>query len=68
MTATEYRVALAALNLSQVRAAALLGVDPRTSRKWALGQYPVPRMAALVLRLMMDKGVSADEANEIACG
>ena len=66
MTPDQYRAALAALALSQVRAAALFGVDARTSRRWALGEKPVPRMVALVLRLMLRHGVTADEANKMA--
>lgn len=66
MTPAEYRDALAALALSQVRAAALFGVDARTSRRWALGEAAVPRMVALALRLMLRHGVNADEANNLA--
>lgn len=65
MTPAEYRDALAALSLSQVRAASLFGVDARTSRRWALGEAAVPRMVALVLRLMLRHGVTADEAMKL---
>lgn len=66
MTPTDYREAIAALALSQVRAAALFGVDARTSRRWALGEAAVPRMVALILRLMLRRGVTAAEAAELA--
>ena len=66
MTPAEYRDALAALSLSQVRAASLFGVDARTSRRWALGEAAVPRMVALVLRLMLRHGVSVEQANKLA--
>lgn len=66
MTPTEYRDALAALSLSQVRAASLFGVDARTSRRWALGEAAVPRMVALALRLMLRHGVTPEEANKLA--
>ncbi len=62
MTPTEYRDTIAALGLSQVKAARLLGVGERTSRRWALGEQPVPRAAALALRLMVDQGITAEEA------
>ena len=65
MTHAEYRDALAALSLSQVRAASLFGVDARTSRRWALGEKPVPRVVALVLRLMLRHGVSVEDANKL---
>ena len=46
MTADQYRDAIARLNLTQGAAAKLLGVDPRTSRKWALDEAPVPGSVA----------------------
>lgn len=42
MTPTEFRAALARLNLSQAAAARVLGVDARTARRWALGERDVP--------------------------
>ena len=38
MTADEYRAAIETLGLSQIAAAKLLGVDARTSRRWACGE------------------------------
>ena len=62
MTPTEYREAIKSLGLSQVGASRLFGVDPRTSRRWAIGELPVPRAVALCLILMMAHGVSAADA------
>jgi DNA-binding transcriptional regulator YiaG len=64
MNGREYRAALKALGLSQVAAARLLAVDERTSRRWALGEGKdkVDETAARLLRLMIAKGVSAEEA------
>ena len=42
MDANAYRAQLARLDLSQGGAARLVGVDARTSRRWALGEVPVP--------------------------
>lgn len=53
MTPDEYRAAIAALGWSQVEAGARLGVDPRTSRRWALGERDVPFGTALALRLLV---------------
>lgn len=53
MTSTQYRSAIEGLKLSQVRAAAFLGVSPRTSQGYALGEYPVPEAIAKLLRLMV---------------
>lgn len=66
MTAPEYRAAIKALDLSQVGAARLFGVDPRTSRRWALGEVAVPRTVALCLRLMVSYDVTPAEAQVLA--
>jgi hypothetical protein len=61
MTPTQYREAIARLGLSQVAAGAFLGVAPRTSRAWALGERPVPQAVAMLLRLLMlTKGMGFD--------
>ena len=51
MTSDEYRSIIAALGWSQVEAGARLGVDARTSRRWA-ADGPPPT-AALALRLLL---------------
>jgi hypothetical protein len=66
MTSTQYQAALDGLGLSQVGAARLLGVDPRTSRRWALGEATVPPAVALALRLMVAHGTGLDEAEKLA--
>ena len=53
MTSNQYRKALEQLELSQHRAAEFLGVSPRTSQGYALGEYPVPQSIAMLLRLMI---------------
>jgi hypothetical protein len=53
MTPAEYRTAIAALGLSQVKAAKLFGAGPRTSRRWALGESPIPRSVEIALLLML---------------
>lgn len=49
VTADEYRAAIERLGLSQVRAGALLGVDPRTSRRYAAGDFAIPASVELAL-------------------
>jgi hypothetical protein len=61
MTANQYRSAIEKLGLSQVRAAAFLGVSPRTSQGYALGEYPVPEAIAKLLRLMVRLNLNPDE-------
>lgn len=53
MSPNQYREAIAALDLSQVAAGNLLTDNPRTSRRWASGESPVPKPVALLLRLMI---------------
>jgi DNA-binding transcriptional regulator YiaG len=49
MTRSQYRAALERLALTQTEAAKILGVDPRTSRKWANGERPVDKTAGRFL-------------------
>jgi hypothetical protein len=55
MTKDDYRAALAALGLSQVAAAKVLGIADRTSRAYALGERPVSEPVALALRLLLER-------------
>lgn len=63
MTATQYRSAIAALGLSQVRAAKFLGVSIRTSWGYANGE-PIPESTAILLRLMVDRKIAPHEIAE----
>lgn len=49
MTQKQYRAMLDRLELTQTQAAKVLGVDPRTSRKWANGERPVDKTAGRFL-------------------
>lgn len=53
MTHLQYRAAIKALGLSQERAGDWLGISPRTSQGYALGEYPVPGPVEKLLRLML---------------
>jgi transcriptional regulator with XRE-family HTH domain len=61
MTADEYRTAIEALGLSQIEAARLLGVDARTSRRWASGEREAPPAVRFLRYLIATKktGVQA---------
>lgn len=62
MTSDEYREAIDSLGLSQVGAARLLGVDERTSRRWANGERDIPPPAERFLRYLIATGRSGEYA------
>lgn len=45
MTPAQYRAAIKLLGLSQVKAGKFLGINERTSRRYALGETIVPEWA-----------------------
>lgn len=47
-----FNEALRALGAGQTALARALGVNPRTVRRWALGEAPAPPYAVLVLTLL----------------
>lgn len=53
MTAKQLRRRLEALSLNQVEASRRLGVDPRTVRRWVLGESSVPNPVALLLEVWL---------------
>jgi transcriptional regulator with XRE-family HTH domain len=55
MKAEEYRQALKKLGLTQEGAAALVGSDPRTGRRWATGERSVPPPMATLVRLLLKR-------------
>lgn len=65
MTADEYREALARLDLSQVGAARLLGVDERTSRRWANGERDIPPPASRFLQYLIATGKTGAKAMQV---
>jgi DNA-binding transcriptional regulator YiaG len=62
MTADECREALQALGLTQGGCARLLGVDERTSRRWANGERDIPPPAQRFLRYLIATGRSGEYA------
>ena len=61
MTANQFRTLIGRLGLSQARAAALVGADPRTGRRWALGERTVPECVAILLRLLDAGKITEDD-------
>jgi hypothetical protein len=61
MTPTQYKAAIKALGLSQERAGDWLGIAPRTSQGYALGEYRVPEPTAKLLRLCVRLKLSPED-------
>lgn len=61
MTANQFRSAIDRLGLSQVGAARLVGADPRTGRRWARDERPVPKCVAILLRLLLAKKITIED-------
>lgn len=55
MDEKEFRTALAALGMNQVEFAEFIGLDGRTVRRYALGETPVPRGTALLIKLLIKR-------------
>lgn len=58
MSSKQFRTALKALGLSQMEAARRLHVDPRTVRRWALGEAKrgIPEPVVLLIRTWVAAG------------
>lgn len=56
MTPNQYKSAIASLGLSQEKAGVWLGYAPRTSQGWAIGEFPVPQVVSMLLRLTIETG------------
>lgn len=65
MTSDQYRNAIETLGMSQVAAAKLLGVDARTSRRWASGERDVPAPAERFLRYLIATGKTGEKAMRV---
>ncbi len=61
VNSTQLRRALERLELSQTGAARLFGVTDRTVRTWASGQGRIPESIAILLRLMLQGKVTAED-------
>jgi DNA-binding transcriptional regulator YiaG len=63
--AKEYRAAIAALDLNQTSAAHFLDMTSRTSRRWARGEDLPDVPAMMLLRVMINLGISVEEVDKI---
>ena len=54
MTPQEYRQAIKQLDLTQKLASELLGVNPRTSRRWIAGDSEIPKSVEMLLEMLVN--------------
>lgn len=66
MTAKQFQAAIDRLGLSQVKAARLVGADPRTGRRWALGERTVPECVAILLRLLLAGKITLADVQSVS--
>ncbi len=50
MKINQLREAITALGTNQAALARMVGVNPRTMRRWIAGDSPIPRTAAILIR------------------
>lgn len=60
MSPEELKLRIADLNLTQNEAARLLGVDPRTMRRWMSGEKPVAPPVIVLLEMLKAVPGAAD--------
>jgi DNA-binding transcriptional regulator YiaG len=65
MKKTEYRKAIDAVGLSQVKASEFFEVSRKTSPRWARGEAPIPGAVAKLLRVMIHKKLSPEEVDKL---
>jgi len=66
MTVSEFNAALDTLGLTQVSFSRLLDYNDRTVRMWVAGKLNIPRVVAVLLRLMLARRIKPLRLAEIA--
>ena len=65
MKKTEFRRAIDAVGLSQVKASSFFEVSRKTSPRWARGEAPIPGAVAKLLRVMVHRSITPEEVDEL---
>lgn len=65
MNGDQYREAHDKLGISINAGARLLELNPRTSRRYSLGELPVPPLIAVLLTLMLRMGLTPADIERI---
>jgi hypothetical protein len=65
MTKNQYRKAIEAVGLSQVKASSFFKVARKTSPRWARGEAPIPEPVAMLLRVMIHHELTPEEVTKL---
>jgi hypothetical protein len=65
VTKKQYRKAIEAVGLSQVKASVFFGVDRKTSPRWARGESPIPESVAKLLRVMIHYKITPADVEKV---
>ncbi len=66
MTPVQFRSALGKLDITQVEAARLVCVNPRTVRDWISGETRIPEAVAILLRFMIKMELNQEDVKSDA--
>jgi DNA-binding transcriptional regulator YiaG len=61
MTGDAFKAALENIGISQMGFSRLIDVGGRTVRSWISGQFPVPKVVALLVNLMLKTKTAPDD-------
>lgn len=64
MTPTQFKAAIAKLELSQEAAGELMGSSKRQGQRWASGASKVPVLVAAVLRLILKGRITIEDVED----
>jgi DNA-binding transcriptional regulator YiaG len=60
MDCDEFRATLERLGITQMDFSRVIGVGGRTVRNWTSGEFPVPKVVALFLHVVLEAGYDRD--------
>ena len=60
MTGEQFKTKIVKLGFNQQSFARTIGVNDRSVRAWVGGRYPVPRVVAMLVNLMLDTEATAE--------
>jgi hypothetical protein len=65
MTGAEYLAVLDRFDLTHIEAAAFLGVNEKTSRRWGLDEHAIPASVEMLLLVMVSYGFTPESVTAL---